>query len=237
MAADLGAPELTAIRRLSALDTVRARIALAIELGLLGPGEWLPPNDEIARALGVGAITVRRALVSLCEDGFLERRRGRNGGTLVAADAPVGRVGEVRAYREASAEVHELIDHRFVLESGLVQLAALRRPDDVVDELRALVSKMDAATGWAEFHELDARFHTTVANAGAPRSAVHQYRQVLDELYRFYLPYPTESLHESNRDHEVLVQTLADQDPEAAAIITRAHVNDLHHTMFVGFPR
>ncbi|MBB4685563.1 FadR/GntR family transcriptional regulator [Amycolatopsis jiangsuensis] len=238
MAADLGAPELTGIRRLSALDTVRARIALAIELGLLAPGERLPPNGEIARALGVGDITVRRALVSLCEDGILERRRGRNGGTLVAADAPAGRVGEVRAYREASDEVHQLIDHRLVLESGLVQLVALRRPNDaVVDELRALVRQMDSTTGWAEFHELDARFHAAVANVGAPPAAIRQYLSVLEELYRFYLPYSMPSLHQSNRDHEVLVQALAEHDPEAAALVTRAHVDDLHRTMFVGFPR
>jgi len=67
--AGLAAPALTGIRRLSALDTVRARIALAVDLGLLTPGERLPTNSEIARALGVGEITVRRALVSLCDDG------------------------------------------------------------------------------------------------------------------------------------------------------------------------
>ena len=77
-------PALGGIRRLSALDTVRARIALAVDLGLLAPGERLPPTDQIAAALGVSEITARRALVSLCADGVLERRRGRSGGTLVA---------------------------------------------------------------------------------------------------------------------------------------------------------
>src|ERR1700704_2788848 len=84
VAARLRGPALNGIRRLSALDTVRARIALAVDLGLLTPGERLPASDQIAQALDVGEITVRRALVSLCEDGLLERRRGRNGGTLVA---------------------------------------------------------------------------------------------------------------------------------------------------------
>ncbi len=72
------------VSRLSALEAVRARIALAVDLGLLAPGERLPGNAQIAAALGVGEITVRRALVSLCADGVLERRRGRNGGTHVA---------------------------------------------------------------------------------------------------------------------------------------------------------
>ncbi|MFF4292009.1 winged helix-turn-helix domain-containing protein, partial [Streptomyces sp. NPDC001633] len=80
----LNSPKLNGIRRLTALETVRARIAMAVDLGLLSPGERLPPTDAIAEALGVGEITVRRALGSLCADGVLERRRGRNGGTLVA---------------------------------------------------------------------------------------------------------------------------------------------------------
>ncbi|MFI0715077.1 hypothetical protein ACH4SK_31520 [Streptomyces inhibens] len=44
-------------------ETMRARVALAVELGLLAPGERLPPGDQIAVALGVGDITVRRALI------------------------------------------------------------------------------------------------------------------------------------------------------------------------------
>lgn len=228
---DLNAPALTGIRRLSALDTVRARIALAVELGLLAPGERLPPNDEIARALGVSDITVRRALESLSEDGLIERRRGRGGGTLVAEHPPSERVREVGAYRESAAEVRELIDHRLVLEAGLVQVVAQRRPD--VGRLRELVRRMDTADGWAEFHELDAEFHLAVAETG-PDAAVRQYEVVLRELYRFYLPYPMDRLRASNDEHRRLLDALAAQDPGAAAAITRDHVGELHRTMFVG---
>lgn len=229
--ADLSAPALTGIRRLSALDTVRARIALAVELGLLKPGERLPSNGEIARALDVAEITVRRALESLAEDGLIERRRGRGGGTLVSENPPAERVREVGAYRESAAEVRELIDHRLVLEAGLVQLVATREPD--VERLRGLVARMDTAAGWAEFHELDAQFHRAVAEAGPP-VAVGQYEVVLAELYRFYLPYPMAKLRESNREHARLVDALADGDPDAAARVTREHVGGLHRTMFVG---
>ncbi|MEA5367481.1 FCD domain-containing protein [Amycolatopsis sp., V23-08] len=228
--ADLDAPALTGIRRLSALDTVRARIALAVELRLLKPGERLPPNSDIARALGVAEITVRRALEALAEDGLIERRRGRGGGTLVAEHPPGKRVNEVVAYFESAAEVRELIDHRLVLETGLVQLVATRRPD--VERLRELVARMDTATGWAEFHELDAEFHRTVAAPGPP-AAVRQYETVLAELYRFYLPYPLQKLRESNGEHAKLVKALASGNREAATRITRDHVGGLHQTMFV----
>lgn len=227
----LSAPALTGIRRLSALDTVRARIALAVELGLLAPGECLPPGPEIASALGVGEITVRRALVSLCADGVLERRRGRGGGTLVAPEPATGVVTEIAAYTGAAAEVHDLIDHRLALEAGLVHLAAVRRADEALAEMTELVARMDKASGWAEFHELDARFHQTVVSASGVKAAVGQYGHVVRELYRYYLPYPMEYLRESNREHGELVAALESRDPATAVEVTCRHVEVLHSTM------
>ncbi|MEU4538732.1 FCD domain-containing protein [Streptosporangium sp. NPDC023825] len=230
----LKAPALVGIRRLNALDTVRARIAMAVELGLLKPGERLPPADEIARALGVGEITVRRALVSLCDQGVLERRRGRGGGTLVAERPPPGGVREIEAYRSAAADVHRLIDQRLLLECGIAHLAATRPDPRRLEELERLVECMDRASSWAEFRPCDERFHMGVAAATGLPSAVEQYGSVARELHRYYLPFPLDHLRESNRGHAELVAALAAGDPLRAVEITHRHVEVLHRTMFVG---
>ncbi|MEU8380322.1 FCD domain-containing protein [Streptosporangium sp. NPDC048865] len=231
----LKAPALVGIRRLNALDTVRARIAMAVELDLLKPGERLPPAGEIAHALGVGEITVRRALVSLCDQGVLERRRGRGGGTLVAERPPPGAVREIEAYRSAAADVHRLIDQRLLLECGVAHLAATRRDPRRLEELERLVAHMDRASSWAEFRTHDERFHLEVAGATGLPSAVEQYGSVVRELYRYYLPFPLDHLRESNRGHAELVAALTAGDPLKAVEITRRHVEALHRTMFVGF--
>jgi DNA-binding FadR family transcriptional regulator len=230
----LTAPPLTGIRRLSALESVRARIALAVDLGLLAPGERLPANDRIAAALGVGEITVRRALASLQADGLLERRRGRTGGTLVAEKPARRAVGAVETYRSAAADVHRLIDHRLVLECGIAHLAATNADQGAVDVLDQLVEDMGRAPSWAEFHGCDERFHLTVADATGIAFAVEPYGAVLRELHGYYLPYPMQALHESNREHRDLVDAIRRNDPAAAAEIARRHVEVLHRTMFVG---
>ncbi|GLW11172.1 GntR family transcriptional regulator [Microtetraspora sp. NBRC 13810] len=231
---DLTAPALAGIRRLSALDTVRARIALAVDLGLLKPGERLPPNADIAAALDVSDITVRRALVSLCEDGVLRRVRGRTGGTLVADEPARGIVSAIAAYRESTGEVHRLIDHRVVLECGLAHLAALTAPDDRIGALADVVAQLDEAKDWADFHALDQRFHLLVAETIGLAGAVPEYRRVLHDLYQYYLPYPVEYLRESNEEHRELVGSLRARDPRAAVDVARRHVEVLHRTMFVG---
>ncbi|HEX4816030.1 MAG TPA: FCD domain-containing protein [Nonomuraea sp.] len=230
----LNSQPLEGLRRLSAFDTVRARIALAVELGLLTPGERLPPTADVARALDVGEITVRRALIALCQEGVLVRRRGRNGGTLVADNPATGQVSEIEAYRSAAAEVHRLIDHRLILECGLTHLAATAITAERLAELKDLVTQMDQAAGWADFHACDERFHLGLAGAAEVATATDHYAPVLRQLYRYYLPYPIAYLRESNREHAALVTALERQDAVEAVTIARAHVDVLHRTMFVG---
>lgn len=230
----LTASALSGIRRLSAVDTVRARISLAVELGLLQPGEWLPATDTIAGALEVSEITARRALESLCREGLLERRRGRGGGTRVV-DVPVRTAErETRAYRSATAEVHLLIDRRLVLECGVAHLAACHATPAQVAHLESLVELMDAAAGWAEFHLHDERFHRAVATATGIATIGEQYGPALDELYRYYLPYPLAHLRESNCEHRELVEAIRLGRPGDAAEVAARHVATLHRTMFVG---
>ncbi|MEU6128019.1 FCD domain-containing protein [Saccharopolyspora sp. NPDC047091] len=230
----LSSAALSGIRRLSAVDTVRARISLAVDLGLLAPGEWLPGNAAIATALDVSQITVRRALVALGRDGVLERRPGRGGGTRVVAEPARSAVRETDAYRAAADEVHRLVDQRLVLECGLAHLAARAADADRIAELHELTERMERAADWAEFHRLDEVFHRTVAAATGVPSAAADYEPVLRDLYRYYLPYPMEQLRESNRDHRELVAALCARDPAAAADIAHRHVTDLHQAMFVG---
>src|SRR2546427_9382832 len=45
--------DLGVVPRLSAVDTVRARIGMAVDLGLLKPADRLPPIDSISRAMQV----------------------------------------------------------------------------------------------------------------------------------------------------------------------------------------
>jgi DNA-binding FadR family transcriptional regulator len=227
-------PALNGIRRLTALETVRARIALAVDLGLLAPGERLPPTDQIAAALDVGEITVRRALSSLCQDGVLERRRGRNGGTRVTDRPTRGAVEATEAYRAQNTEVHALIDQRLVLECGLAHLAARNADEAAMTHLQHLADEMDQIPTWAEFHGCDERFHLAVAAATGVPAAAEAYRSVLRQLYRYYLPYPMDALRQSNREHHALIDALRDGDTAAAADVAREHVEALHQTMFVG---
>lgn len=234
----LASPNVSHIRRLSAVDTVRARIMLALELGLLEQGEKLPPDGSIASTLGVSGITARRAVESLAAEGVLERRRGRNGGTFVAPkrssatrEAAAEAVAAFRADRE---EVHRLIDIRVLLETAVTHHAALRATPEELAELQAHVDRASESTTWAAYHEADEEFHRGVARASGLDWALPHYDAVLAELYAYFVPYPISYLHQANHEHARIVEALGAHDPVAAVEVMTAHVSVLHRSMFVG---
>ena len=219
--------------RTGVLEDTAARIGLAVDLGLLAPGERLPGEDELAATFGIAPITIRRALRSLRNLGVLERRRGRAGGTFVASDPPRQVLQEFESYKTASGEVVELIDHRLALESGLANLAARRARPEQVERLRELVRAMDGAETWTAFRALDPRFHLELAAAAGADGAARALAGVLGRLFRFFVPYPIEYLHERNREHAALVDALAAHDPSAAAGVAERHITELYETVFV----
>ncbi|MCG7609890.1 MULTISPECIES: FadR/GntR family transcriptional regulator [Mycobacterium] len=236
----LSAPAVAGITRLSAADTVRARLELAMELGLMVGGERLPAEPDIAGALDVSVATVRRALQTMADEGLVVRRRGRAGGTFVAHSGVQATPATDRpsaTYRADALEVRRLIDLRALAEDALCAAAAQAATDEQLDSLAAIVAEAAATTDWTGFHSADQRFHESVAAASGLDWAMHTYCDVLHGLYRYFIPYPIDYLHQSNLEHAHLVEALRRRDSRAASEIARNHVLSLHNTMYVGLPQ
>lgn len=229
-------PGAESIRRLSAIDAVRARILLAIEHGLLAPGERLPSMPALASGLDVSEITVRRALATLVDDGLLVTRRGRGGGTFVTLDPPQVHDSAVSAYRADEQAIRLLIDQRGLMEGAIAATAADTADAAECDELERLLLEAEAATNWSDFHRADRAFHLRCAEISRLPEAPG-YVAVYRTLTRYFLPYPVERLRGTHAEHRRLVQAIRDRDARSAAEVARAHVSSLHRDMFIGLPR
>ncbi len=230
----LSAGAVGTIRRTSAVDTVRARISLAADLGLLSPGERLPAAGDMAAGFEVSEITVRRALTELQRAGVVERSRGRGGGTFLAKSPTRDAVPQTAAYRADTARVRQLIDERSVLEAGLAHLACEHRTEADLAAMDSIVDEMAATESWASFRRGDEVFHLRMASAAGLTGVLPLYRRTLAELHSYFLPYPIAYLHESNEGHRVIRDAIAARDRGAAAEAARAHVAELHQSMYIG---
>ena len=67
----------------NAYEETVERLLQVIKLGIVPHGDRLPPERELASRLGVSRVTLREAIRSIQQAGYVEPRRGRFGGTFV----------------------------------------------------------------------------------------------------------------------------------------------------------
>ena len=125
---------------------LRDRLVQAIETGDLAPGTALPSERELAVAVGLSRMTVRRAFEALVEDRLVEQRQGS--GTYVlpqrleqTVDRVLGFTDEVRSLghkpgsrlltsSQAPAEPHVAEALRLGKGERVLKLERLRTADD-----------------------------------------------------------------------------------------------------------
>jgi len=122
-------PDLSAVlrpvREGNAFEETVERLLAVIKLGLVGPGERLPAERELAGQLGISRLTLREAIGELQHAGYVKSRRGRFGGTFITYTPPVPGKGELRRLaREDGARLADALTFRLVVETGAAEALA-----------------------------------------------------------------------------------------------------------------
>lgn len=159
-------------------DDVVARLREAMYLGILNPGDQLPPEVDLARQFGVAPMTVRDALADLRRTGLIETRRGRTGGSFVRrfATPPSDKAREQLAELTLS-QLRDLVDEHEGMSGQAAALAAERAADTNARRLFRFTEELRAAHGPAECIRADSRFHVEMAVAAqSERLTRHEVR-------------------------------------------------------------
>lgn len=215
----------TPIREGSAVSETVSRIGRAIALGLLEPGEQLPPETRLANDLGISTTTLRTALAILREAGHLQTLRGRGGGTFVSRGALTA--AELsRTELPSDRDLRDFADYRAALEGGAAELAAQRATSGQIDHLETLVARMAAEVHFAEWAKLDTLFHLALADTSGSQRLLTEITAVRAEAQRLSLavPEPRSTLDLSNDEHRAIVNAVASRRPERGRQAVYEHV-------------
>jgi GntR family transcriptional regulator, transcriptional repressor for pyruvate dehydrogenase complex len=216
-------------------DEVVQRVSQAIQLGLFVDGEQLPPETEFAAQLGVSAMTLREALATLRQQGLVETRRGRTGGTFVRRPAtpPVGPLRE-RLRGMTTSALRDLVDEQFAVSGAAARLAAARASGASMRRLRTLVHQLSGAVSLGSQIRADSRFHIEVAIAAQSerltRLEVGLQTQLAELLW---LPPETTWTVEGAEpldpvtaadEHAAITDAIAAEDGDRARLLAERHV-------------
>ncbi len=145
-------------------QAIADRIADSISLGMLSVGERLPTEMELASQFGVAVATLRKALASLRDQGIVETRRGRSGGTFIVR-APYPQSLELRNMLDNTSivELRDLGDEHTAVATAIARLACSRAYTSALDRLVELAQRLKDARTPVERATADSRFHIELA--------------------------------------------------------------------------
>jgi GntR family transcriptional repressor for pyruvate dehydrogenase complex len=216
-------------------DEVVQRVSQAIQLGLFVDGEQLPPETEFAAQLGVSAMTLREALATLRQQGLVETRRGRTGGTFVRRPAaPSVTVLRERLRGMTTSTLRDLIDEQFAVSGAAAKLAAARASGASVRRLHTLVHQLSGAASLGSRIRADSRFHIEVAIASQSERLTRLEVELQTQLGELlWLPPETAGLTEAaglldpavaSAEHAAIAEAIAAEDGDGARLLAEQHV-------------
>jgi DNA-binding FadR family transcriptional regulator len=223
MAADPDIPLLSPVRPGNAFEDTVGRLLQTIRLGVLQPGESLPPERELASRLGVSRDTVREAIKSLSDAGYVVSRRGRYGGTFLAERLPRH---PIQSNGASQVEVDDVLRIREILEVGAARMAASRTLTAAQREVLWTRMADVRAASPDDYRRLDSRLHLAIAEAAGSSSLVPlvaENRMRLNALLD-RIPLPPRNISHSDEQHEAIVLAILAGDCDGAAAAMRAHV-------------
>ncbi|WP_432073570.1 FadR/GntR family transcriptional regulator [Streptomyces wuyuanensis] len=200
------------------------QILQVVRLGLVPGGERLPAERELAERMGISRVTLREVLKVLQEEGLVESRRGRYGGTFVLHRPRTEGEDELRR-RVAAVDVEDTLRFREVLEVGAAGLCAAHGlSDEGAARLRtALTATHDAPLD--DYRRCDTLLHLTLAELSGSPTLTSQYaavRATVNDLLDC-IPLLVRNLEHSQQQHVALVEAVLEGDADAAREVMREH--------------
>jgi DNA-binding FadR family transcriptional regulator len=208
------------VRAGNAFEETVERLLQSIRLGVVGAGERLPPERELAERLGVSRVTLREAIRALSDAGYVESRRGRYGGTFVHETLPEPSAGDQRP------DLEDTLSVRYVLETGAAELAAMQplKPPSR-EHLVATLAEASAAE-LTDYRRRDSRLHLAIAEVTGSASLTSALADVRMRINRLLdeIPLLEPNLEHSNAQHDAVVAAILDSEPAAARQAMAEHL-------------
>ena len=220
------------IERNTLAENVAEQLRAQIAAGKYGPGEYLPPQKDLAEQFGVGLSTIREAVQLLSAAGLLKSHPGK--GTWISEEAlnsliPIQAV-KTRLGALKARQVHEA---RSAIEIALVELAARRATDEDLKRIGAAMDSLRQAQDLSSFIAADLEFHLAVARAG--------HNELLEQFYKLVQKLLVEMVEEIIRLPHVVAESLPLQqavldaieqkDPQAARLAAQVHMTYINELL------
>jgi GntR family transcriptional repressor for pyruvate dehydrogenase complex len=221
---------LDAVSRISAIEQSSEILKAYIMEGNLKIGNFLPPEMELCKRLGIGRSTLREAIKILELQGFIKKKQGVGMMVVNESDKAALDMLQLMLKRNEST-MEELTDVRNIIEVRTSELAAIHAtPEDIREiEEHVQVMKNSIATQ-TDYFEADIGFHLAIAKAS--HNSLFQFilntiRPLIEEMIQETLK-TGQRPEQSMKYHEKIFEAIRQNDPDSAVKAMKEHLEASH---------
>jgi GntR family transcriptional repressor for pyruvate dehydrogenase complex len=211
-------------------DQILDQLRELIFRGEFKPGRQIPPERELAEALGVSRTSVRDAISKLVATGLLEQRQGQ--GTFVCSPGAADKHPLAKAMAIQDATLEDLLEVRMGLECNAAFLAAKRAVESDLQFLEKSLEEMRLEVKAGRLGtEADVSFHMAVCYATKNPLQVYLMRTFYDYLFvgikenLAYLYEEPSNIEKIVAQHSAVFQAIRNHDPQQAFAAMQRHID------------
>lgn len=208
-------------------DIIINQIKNLIGSGQLKPGEKLPSERKLSEKLSVSRSAVRDAIKKLEFYGIL--RTHPQSGTVVAGMGTTALQGLISDILNVDGrDFKSLVETRIILEINSVKLAAERRTDDNIGKIeQALNIYHEKLNQGLPTVEEDLMFHLEIIEATQNQVLKSLMMVITPDIISNFVKYDIcgdDVKMERYREHQTILNSIIDKDPEKAANAMETHL-------------
>lgn len=211
-------------------DQLYEQIYQRITSGQLPVDSRLPSEAELCEAFGVSRPIVREALSRLHADGMIETLRGAGSFVRLRKDAELFRLAPIGGL----PELLRCMELRVAIEGDAAYLAASRRTDEDLTEMKAALDDLQKAIDEREVgHAADLRFHQAIAAASHNAMFANCLQALSGQIFDFMRVMRSLALSSSHArlrlvqsEHERIYAAIAEENPDEAREAMRRHIEN-----------
>ncbi|MCP1493825.1 GntR family transcriptional repressor for pyruvate dehydrogenase complex [Peribacillus frigoritolerans] len=209
-----------------------------IRSGSLKPGEQLDSIQQLAENFQVGRPAIREALSALSSMGLIEIKQGE--GTFVKTFDPAIMNHPLSAALLMDQDnIKHLLEVRKILESGTAEVAAKKRTEENLIELKESLFNMDKVSDDEELSDkADIAFHVAVANASQNELLITLMNHVselmtekMGDIRRIALYSEEMTLKQLYQQHVRIYDAIVAQDEDGARSAMLFHLQSVEESL------
>jgi len=211
----------TPIRDQRLSDKVTEQLLLAMRKGDLPVGTHLPPEEQLAKQLGVSRGILREGLTVLEARGFIKRTPKE--GTVVQS-VRGDKLARALAAQLRKATYRDLMEFREVIECRAVENIVKIASDEEIAKLAELAEIMPAGE---DSVKVDHYFHYRIAELSGNTifsSCIDMYYDLIREIRQKSLQHKQRS-ESVQQEHQAIVSAIRNRDVSMAKRAIRSHLN------------